>query len=320
MQHHKPDRLNLAIARRCFVACKGCYSFFGNNEPDLPALAKSVETFVHLGIDAVTISGGDPLTIKGLVEFLAAIRSLGVRSIKVDTVGTNLLTLKPSVTAGSTLETKRYLDTLNEAVDYLGIPLDGWSNSSVSLFRVGRPLLFDETVELLKTIDSLGVPPNIIINTVAHKHNLYGLTLILDEVISHRSVCHWNIFQYTPTDQAAKGANEFFEISMKQFAQARTTLFPAIDHLTSRETLLTIDFRTIESRLGEYLLINSDGAVWVPDENGRTIYMGTVFGREQVILERWSDWVDSFLNNVGKLADVGSWEYVVQSCRPVGGC
>src|SRR6266566_9975697 len=277
MQYHKPDRLNLAIARRCFVACKGCYAYFGKQEPDLSALVETVAAFVRLGIHKVTISGGDPLTIEGLVEFLTKIRSLGVSSIKVDTVGTNLLTMKPIAMANRVLETRRYLDVIVGAVDYLGIPLDGWSNASVSLFRAGRPLLYHETVELLRTIDNLGVPPNIISNTVAHKKNLYGLGLILNEIASHRSVCHWNIFQYTPTDQAAKKANAFFGISTEQFMEAYSTLLPTIKRMVWREARLTIDFRSVESRLGQYLLINSDGDAWLPDENGRTIYLGSVF-------------------------------------------
>src|SRR4051812_42582005 len=70
MKIKRPQRLNLAIARHCYVACRGCYQFFGRGEPDLTAIEKSVACFVNLGITAVTLSGGDPLTLVGLEGFL----------------------------------------------------------------------------------------------------------------------------------------------------------------------------------------------------------------------------------------------------------
>ena len=91
MHQYKPDRLNLAIARRCFVSCKGCYSFFGKREPDLDAFLQTIAIFAKLGIGDITVSGGDPLTIEGFMDFLISIRSVGVRTIKVDTVGTRFL-------------------------------------------------------------------------------------------------------------------------------------------------------------------------------------------------------------------------------------
>ena len=44
-----PERLNLAIARRCDVACSGCYTYFGREEPDLAKFTASAAAFVRCG-------------------------------------------------------------------------------------------------------------------------------------------------------------------------------------------------------------------------------------------------------------------------------
>jgi len=76
-----PERLNLAIGKRCFVSCQGCYTHFGQHEPDLKRLLESVSRFVDLGVRDITISGGDPLTMHNLLGFLDDLRQLKVRSI-----------------------------------------------------------------------------------------------------------------------------------------------------------------------------------------------------------------------------------------------
>ena len=50
-----------------------------------------------------------------------------------------------------------------------------------------------------------------------------------------------------------------------------------------------IHLRSIESRLGHYLLVNSDGVAWLPDAQGRTVNLGVIFGREPEVLRLWAD-------------------------------
>ena len=278
----KPKRLNLAIARRCHVSCAGCYSYFGQSEPDLEAITSSVREFVHLGVTDVTLSGGDPLTIATLPEFLEALRSIGVTSIKVDTVGVGLLSGSGEARAPSW-----GVSTLVEQVNYLGLPLDGWSNETANWFRQGRHNLYTETVALLGALDHNCTTPRVVINTVAHKENLFGLDRIYHELTLHRAICHWNVFQYTVTDQAAAAANQRFCVSDQEFERARQGVESTIAAPQVSRNDFAIEFRTSNSRLGEYLLINSDGQAWAPDENGRTLRLGRVFGAEREVLERW---------------------------------
>jgi MoaA/NifB/PqqE/SkfB family radical SAM enzyme len=271
-----PERLNLAIARRCPVACKGCYTYFGKREPLLARLLSSAVAFIALGINQVTVSGGDPLTIFGLTAFLQTLRRVGMISVKLDTVGVGL-----AAGVGG------QLDELLNTVDLLGIPLDGWSGDSVSAFRHGRPSLYTETIELLGALDRTDGGRKVIINTVAHRANIDGLPLIEAAIRRHDCVIQWNIFQYTPTDQASASANHQFQLAAGAFAAARDEwLARWVKECGTGGPIIA--FRDTRSRLGRYLLINSDGEAWLPDEMGTTVRLGSVFGREPAVLAQWS--------------------------------
>ena len=285
-----PKQLNLAIARRCHVSCIGCYTYFGRDEPDLAALVSSVAAFVRLGVDHVTVSGGDPLTIEDLPAFLRSLRSVGVKFIKLDTVGVGLTGKKTGDTT---------LRDLVAELDLLGIPLDGWSDESVLAFRHGRRRLYTETSALLDAIDELCARPNVVINTVAHRDNLPYLERIFENVRRHRCVCHWNVFQYTPTDQAAENANARFFASDVAFERFRDDFFGRSAPTRSKSESMPIDFRSRHARLGQYLLINSDGEAWLPDEHGNTIRLGSLFGREAAVLSSWAEAVSALSKRVG---------------------
>jgi hypothetical protein len=244
----------------------------------------SVAAFVRLGIKAVTISGGDPLTIRDLPDFLRSLRALGVSSIKVDTVGVGLRQ-SPHAKDDATL----VLRDLMSVTDFLGIPLDGWSNDSVLLFRYGRRELYVETVALLEVLDRMSQSSRIVINTVLHRGNLSGLDRIGAEVLLHPAICHWNIFQYTPTDQASADSNARFFVKDDAFARAEAAFMSQLDRSTAVQPRPSIAFRKSADRLGQYLLVNSDGEAWLPDARGRTLRLGRAFAAEDLVLQRWAD-------------------------------
>jgi MoaA/NifB/PqqE/SkfB family radical SAM enzyme len=287
MPEIRPERLNLAIARRCFVTCRGCYQFFGQGEPDLKAVEASVSRFVRLGITAVTLSGGDPLTIRDLFGFIERLRAVGVKDIKLDTVGTALFESEPGVSKRQVCHAR--LRELLTRVDHLGLPLDGWSNRSAMLFRVGRAALHEETVALLDAIDSSPGSCPVVINTVVHRLNVRGLPSILREVSRHGSVTHWNLFQYTPTDQSSGRAGEEYSVNEQVFARAGGKVLEAVAGLPPGRRRFTVEARSVRSRLGQYLLINSDGECWLPDQHGRSVRLGSVAGREEAVLASWNE-------------------------------
>jgi hypothetical protein len=282
-----PERLNLAIARRCFVSCEGCYTHFGRDEPNLNQLLESAARFFDLGVRNVTISGGDPLTIHNLLDFLDDLRQTGAQSIKLDTVGTYLLDAPPGERIDAANNGRHFLNSLLKRLDFIGIPLDGWSNATAAWFRRGRPELYTETLALLNVIDNMTRYPMVVINTVAYAMNLKGLSLIGEEILQHPAICHWNIFQYSPTDQVAAEINEAYSIKDQLFYSGEKEWRDSPASRSATAKGITTEFRSVRSRLGQYLLINSDGVAWLPDERGQTIALGSVFKNEFRILSDW---------------------------------
>lgn len=283
----RPERLNLAIGHRCYVSCPGCHQLFGNHEPDLGTFESVAARFVELGLTRLTISGGDPLTIAGLFPFLNAVRARGIQEIKLDTAGTGLLRELTDPHDGGFVVDSTRVDLLLETVDYIGIPLDGWSNQSSSVFRRGRTELYDETRAILIALDRRVDAPCIVINTVLHRHNAQSILRIRDEVVRHRCVACWNVFQYTPTDQVSALLNREFALPEEQFRKAEAELTRHRSE-ASDGTDIRAYFHTVSARVGRYLLINSDGMAWLPDAGGCTVRLGQVCGQEAEVLERWS--------------------------------
>jgi MoaA/NifB/PqqE/SkfB family radical SAM enzyme len=285
-----PERINFSIGHRCFVSCPGCYTFFGTHPASLSRFAESMARFVELGVARVTLSGGDPLAIPGLCEFIRNLRQGGVATIKVDTVGT------PWVDPIGTTRSAAPLDDLLECVDVLAVPLDGWSNESALAFRKGRPRLFDETCLLLRMLDARAGRTRVFVNTVAHRLNAHHLLKLWRILASHEAIAHWNIFQYTPTDQAGAAVNERLGLTGQEFTAIRTRLLPHI----VQASRFVVEFASTRERLGRYLLVNSDGRAWFPDAGGRTIDLGHIFRREEAVLHAWSDAVDSAVDDTSR--------------------
>jgi MoaA/NifB/PqqE/SkfB family radical SAM enzyme len=273
-----PARLNLSIGHACFVSCPGCYTHFGRRAAPLSALVQSVASFVQLGIRDVTISGGDPLLIPDVLAFLADLRRVGVRHIKLDTMGTAWVDPQFERAAAP-------LPAVLSAIDVLALPLDGWSNESAAQFRRGRPHLFDETCALLACIGRLGTRTHVFINTVVTRHNYRRLHDVYRVLRTRGVVRHWNVFQYTPTDHVDDHTNAEYSLTSNEFADVRQTLEDAVP---AGAAPFEVEFASVADRLGAYLLINSDGDVWLPDACGRTLVLGRVFAREPEIVDAWS--------------------------------
>jgi len=270
----RPERLNFAIARRCPVECPGCYEVFGRAEPERPAFVRSAAAFASCGVTAMTLSGGDPLLLPRPLEWIADFRAAGMVHVKLDTVALGLLA--PDRADAPTGP------ALLAAVDLLSIPLDGWNDEIASMFRRGPAHIHTRTVKLLQELDAAAAPGQLVVNTVVHAGNVQGLARIAAIVLQLRQLGRWNLFQYAPTDQAKAGANGAFAISHALFVSAIEDLHAACGH---DERLRG---RSVADRLGDYLLVNSDGQAWLPDAAGNTIHLGLVFGREAEVLSSWS--------------------------------
>lgn len=86
--------LNIFVSQKCFLYCKGCYSFSRIEKCGQFISTKTLVSFLKFaynkGINKVTLCGGDPLTRKDIIELLKQIKSIGYL-ISLDTVGTSII-------------------------------------------------------------------------------------------------------------------------------------------------------------------------------------------------------------------------------------
>ena len=61
-----------------------------------------------------------------------------------------------------------------------------------------------------------------------------------------------------------------------------------LEKINTKEISFKICFYSVYDRLGQYLLINSDGDAWLPNEYGKSIQLGKIYDNEETILKNWN--------------------------------
>lgn len=133
------DYLRVSVTDRCDLRCHYCLpkdfkefetpgSWLSHEE-----MARLIGLFAGLGVSKVRLTGGEPLTRRGLAELAGRITSMpGIRDLSVSTNGTMLVRHAASLKAAGVLRLNVSLDTLDAARfkeitgrDCLGDVLDG---------------------------------------------------------------------------------------------------------------------------------------------------------------------------------------------------
>lgn len=257
--------LNLAIGPSCFVRCKGCYHHFagtGRTENTVSAaeLLDFVDAALALGLEQVTVSGGDPLSHPEIVKLL---RGLAVRPVykKLDTVGTALLDDARTIFYGQRMVPRIPITEIARLVDHIGIPLDGATAEVQTQFRSGRDSLVLESQELVRRLRSAGA--HVGVNTVVHRGNLDQIPQIarlLRDVRPHT----WQLFQFQPSGPLGSRVQSLFMISRAEFDEA----LRVARELT--ELLIDTQGKSADERAGIYLLVDDAGIAFIPHAVGAT--------------------------------------------------
>jgi MoaA/NifB/PqqE/SkfB family radical SAM enzyme len=251
-------RLQLAVARSCFVRCRGCYNNF-SHQRDLVS-CEQITAFLRycrdcVGVAGVTLCGGDPLTRPDILELVDGIRSLGIPA-KLDTVGTAFLGPAEIRFFGTGIAQQVELKTLLSRLRWLSLPLDGWDQDSVSRFRAGRPELFEETLRLLELLHELDTPVGV--NTVVTRLNLDGLAKIRDVLAPFR-IAEWQLFEYRPSGPLSFANRDDFRLPRGLFEEV-TAEFVNRGVGSDPNSICTAKdaYEVLPSRL----VVDSDGLAW----------------------------------------------------------
>lgn len=252
--------INLSVGRSCFVQCTGCYNYFGKNKENIstPTILNFLAYAKKMGLQKVTLCGGDPLSRSDIVNLLEQIKGLGF-FINLDTVGTPLLGSARTIFFGRQEVEAINPKTLASLVDLLGIPIDGSTNEVVSVFRSNRQNLLDEQLQILRLLNNNGA--KICLNTVVHKQNIHDLINVPQLMRGFDNIVKWQFFQYMPIGPLGYKSREKFLVLDSDF-QTFANNMPK--HLHAQGFIGDAEFKFRGGRKGNYLLIDSDGLAWAP--------------------------------------------------------
>jgi MoaA/NifB/PqqE/SkfB family radical SAM enzyme len=168
-----PVEVGWDVTYRCNARCTYCTNWT-TDHPVMPmeAVRKLVDRVARLGTFQMSLSGGEPLTRKDIVEIVGLIRASGMRCAIVSN--------------GSLGRRELYKDLLDAGLDSLVFSLDGASKESHERFRRGTS--FEKVIRSIQTCQELiaehGYRTRIATNTVLTSSNVDEIPKIAELVRS----------------------------------------------------------------------------------------------------------------------------------------
>ena len=226
------------LTSRCNMACDFCFGSEPSTELNTEQVKKILDDLILSGFKSIVFTGGEPLIRKDIDELLKYANVANLRTV-LSTNGTLLLD---------------HLDTINQYVDWLGLPLDGDNQKTNDSMR---PLFghFDIIMKILDRIKDKTILPNIKIGTVVSKLNydhIEGIGSILEDV----PISTWKLYQFTPLERGRLNKESLYlqDDEFEQICKRIIECYPKLHIVVS----------SIKDREGSYFLIKPDGSVVTP--------------------------------------------------------
>lgn len=253
----KKRHIILSIGRSCFTRCLGCYNHFSSNTALVSPshLKPLIESARKIGVEQLTVGGGDPLSHPQIIEILKLIKTNGYK-VNMDTVGLPLVENAKIIFNGYGVVGKISLSSIDGYVDYLGIPLDGPTNKINNQFRSGIEDYLSSFKKILSLLNKSSIP--ISINTVVNKTNYRHLQDIYHILKPYQCIKRWQLFQFMPIGPLGYRNREKFQILEKTFITCVDRLKDIV------QNSIIIDSKSCTQRKNLYLLVDSFGIAWTP--------------------------------------------------------
>lgn len=253
---HSPTRAVLNFNHKCALNCEWCYVPFDGPRAKLNTVLAIVDLIAKLGFSTITFGGGDPFQYGFIKKVIGQAKTLGI-FVHVDTH------------ANSLCRSEKNLNFLLDAVDLLGLPLDG-SKANVHDRMRSAPGHFDTILRVIGWL--ISYRSRLKINTVISAHNVEELPE-LAKLVKSIAPTRWSIYQYWPLGPAE---NVHFKHSLSDhiFAQMASC---ASELLSSTGTFVEINDR--KSRRLTYPIIYHDGSTFLHDTaiTNKFRYIGNIF-------------------------------------------
>jgi MoaA/NifB/PqqE/SkfB family radical SAM enzyme len=252
----KPTRVILNFSHKCALKCEWCYVPFGSVPAKLEIVEAIVDWVAKLGFSSITFGGGDPFQHSFIETTLRRAKMSGL-FVHVDTH------------AKSLRQSKQTFTLLVQAVDLLGLPLDG-PNAEVHDRMRSTPGHFDL---LRRHLDWLKpYRERVKINTVLSAKNSETVPA-LAELVGFIAPSRWSLYQYWPLGPAERVSSTHCLRDGEFEAKTRR----AAELLAGSDTVVEINNQ--ESRRATYPIVQHDGSIFVhapaPLNNFR--YIGSIF-------------------------------------------
>lgn len=199
----------LHVTNICNLNCIGCYSYDRTrnctDKLTLDNIKYIISQLSENGVETITISGGEPLVRKDIVEIVQyAKEKAGIRVLNLITNGT--------------IYNEEQLVKLKLYLDALAVSIDGYSYENPHFLR--NPGTFPKVIEFVKKVREMKFPVSIL--PTLHKKNItaieeyLNLSKTLEVPISFSLMtCSGELADYIPTDENLHDLVDFLMDFMK---------------------------------------------------------------------------------------------------------
>ncbi len=212
-----PTRAVLNFTHKCALACEWCYVPFGTPAAERDVVKRIVDRLSFFGFLQLTLGGGDPFQYSFLPEIAIAARKAGL-FVQIDTHGKSMV--------------PNHLNerTLREAVQLVGLPLDGPTADDHDRMR-SSPGHFDLLMRRFAWLKAIGTPVKI--NSMISAQNC-GTLAALASVVSDLSPVRWSIYEFWPLGPAAS-ARQLHSLQSSIFSAAASEAVAKVNVNTAIE-------------------------------------------------------------------------------------
>ncbi|BFV56359.1 hypothetical protein KCMC57_up14630 [Kitasatospora sp. CMC57] len=250
----------LSAGKSCFVACPGCYNYFGRTVSDTSqVLDFAAGLRDRFALEKITVGGGDPLTRPDIVPLLRGLHGLGL-GIRLDTVGTAFLGTARIRFMGTGVAEHVPAAEVAAVTDLIGIPLDGSTDAVQQQFR--RHSTVAGQLAVLALLDGIGA--DVCVNTVVHAGNSQDIAAVAELLGAYACAREWQLFQFMPIGPLGHRNRERYLISDTAFEAA------VVVARQNARGQLRVAAKSASGRKHRYLLIDSAGLVWTPEQSQAT--------------------------------------------------
>jgi len=268
-----PKVVDWRLTYVCNQRCPFCYGPEKEAELDTGEALNIINLLAKLGVEAIVITGGEPLLRKDLPIIIKAIKDHD---------------LKVYVSTNGDFYMKRR-EEIEEYLDALILPIDGYSATTHDQLRANGN--FERVTEILASISSQQARLRINVGTVVCRENMNELNMI-ERMLSKYQIHLWKVYQFIPyTDRKLqKKWNEWsLGINEEQFQIVVCNLG---EYLPRDRILVSLR----QDRNRAYFMINPGGNVVLPidsDVGYKDVILGNLVRNDVAgILTEWEHAVE----------------------------